>query len=70
MSIGTDVVMVVDADTMRVVMANRAFSRILGYTSDEIAGLTAYDLVASDRDTADANIGRLALSGTRRRRVP
>ena len=63
MSLGSDAVMVVDAETMRVVQANRAFGRILGYASDDIAGRSAYDFAAVDRPSVDAQVGRLVEAG-------
>ncbi|HEX2659018.1 MAG TPA: PAS domain S-box protein, partial [Polyangia bacterium] len=63
MSLGSDAVLVVDPETMRVVQANRAFSRILGYASDEIAGRPVYDFVAVDRRNVDAQVGRLIEAG-------
>ncbi len=49
-----------DAATKRIAEANPAFCRLLGYTAEELAALTLYDLVAHDRASVDANIGRIA----------
>jgi PAS domain-containing protein len=41
-----DGIYLVDADTRCIVEANIAFAEMLGYTSDEVQGLSIYDFVA------------------------
>lgn len=49
-------IVLVDADDHHILEANPEFLRMFGYTSEEAAGLTIYDLVADDRETVDRNI--------------
>jgi PAS domain S-box-containing protein len=46
----------VDAETKRILDANPEFYRLLGYTSEEVAGMSIYDIVAHDRESIDRNI--------------
>nr|WP_166175806.1 PAS domain S-box protein [Rubrobacter tropicus] len=45
-----------DAKTARVVDANPAFCRLLGYTRDEVIGMSVYDLLDHDREEIAHNI--------------
>lgn len=54
----------VDPETKRVLDANPAFGRLLGYGPDEIPRLTLYDFVAHDRKSVDENIRRILEEGT------
>ena len=54
MGLGSDVVFLIDQESLRVLQANRAFSRVLGYTPEEVRTLSLYDLAASDRAVIDA----------------
>jgi len=44
-----------DAQTKRVIESNAAFRRLLGYTAEELLGMTLYDFVAHDRESIDRN---------------
>jgi PAS domain S-box-containing protein len=48
-----DAIYLVDVNTKRVVEANTSFQNMLGYSEEEITGLTSYDIVAADRDDVD-----------------
>ena len=52
-----------DVDNQRVVAANPAFLKILGYKAEEVAGLTLYDIVAADRDSIDGYIRQILAEG-------
>ncbi|HKV37586.1 MAG TPA: PAS domain S-box protein, partial [Blastocatellia bacterium] len=45
-----------EVGTLRVLESNPALTLLLGYTPEEITGLTLYDLVADDPDGIDANV--------------
>jgi PAS domain S-box-containing protein len=49
-------IFLVDAQSKRILEANAAFARLLGYTLDEIQELTLYDIVALDRDIINRNV--------------
>ena len=63
MSLGTDVVFIVDATTLRLVRANRAFTRIFGYTGTELSELTIRDVVAGDPAAIGASLAGLIEEG-------
>ncbi len=48
-----------DMQTNRVLEANPAYARLLGYALDEMRGLTLYDIVAADRASIDENLKRI-----------
>lgn len=52
-----------EADSKRIVEANPAFLRLLGYAAADLAALTLYDLIAHDRASIDANTARLIRAG-------
>lgn len=52
-------IFLVDAGSKSVIEANAAFHRSLGYTMQELEGLTLYDLVAHDRQVIDHDIGNV-----------
>ncbi len=52
-----------NAVTKRIIGANPAFLRLLGYTAEEIAALTLYDIIAQDRASIDANTAQIAAEG-------
>ena len=56
-------IFLVDARTRRVLEANDALLRSLGYAEDELEGMTLYDIVAHDRESVDLNIGRVMEEG-------
>jgi PAS domain S-box-containing protein len=52
-----------EAASKRIVEANPAFCRLLGYGAEEIAALTLYDLIAHDRASVEANTRRIVAEG-------
>jgi PAS domain S-box-containing protein len=64
-------IVLVDADTRRVLETNAAYQNLLGYTSEEILKLTLYDLVPYPRESMDCYVERVLerrsyVSGERR----
>ncbi|NQU05736.1 MAG: PAS domain S-box protein, partial [Calditrichaeota bacterium] len=45
-----DCIILIDIETLKVIDANPAFGRLLGYTDDEVLNLRAYDYLAHDKD--------------------
>jgi PAS domain S-box-containing protein len=58
-------IFLVDAKSRRVLDANDALLRSLGYTDDELKEMTLYDIVAHDQESVDINIGRIMEEGHR-----
>jgi PAS domain S-box-containing protein len=58
-------IFLVDAKSRRVLEANDALLRSLGYTDDELREMTIYDIVAHDQESIDLNIGRIMEEGHR-----
>ena len=58
-------IFLVDAKSRRVLEANDALLRSLGYTDDELQEMTLYDIVAHDQKSIDLNIGRIMEEGHR-----
>ena len=52
----TENICLVDVETRRIVASNPAFRETLGYTEEELGGMTLYDIVAHDRESVDENI--------------
>ncbi len=52
----SDGIFLVDARTLRLLDANAAYCNLLGYTYEEVLGLTIYDIVAVDRELVEASI--------------
>jgi PAS domain S-box-containing protein len=52
-------IFLVDAKTRRVLEANDALHRSLGYTAEELKEMTLYDIVAHDQESIDVNIERI-----------
>jgi PAS domain S-box-containing protein len=52
-------IFLVDVETKRIMQANAALHRSLGYSSEELSQLTLYDIVAHDRESVDRNVGRV-----------
>ncbi|MFH0871339.1 MAG: response regulator [bacterium] len=48
-----DGIHLVDAETRRIQEANSAFVQMLGYTAEEVQGLSIYDFVAANREEID-----------------
>jgi PAS domain S-box-containing protein len=51
-------IFIVDPDTKRILAANAALHRSLGYAADELKEMTLYDVVAHDRESIDEDIWR------------
>ncbi|MEA2574059.1 MAG: hypothetical protein QOH93_1357 [Chloroflexia bacterium] len=49
----------VDLETACVLEANAALLNMLGYTADEIVGLSMFDIIANDRASVEKNMARL-----------
>lgn len=58
-----DGVFLVDAASRRVLEANPAAVRLFGYSADELAAVTLYDLCTHDRASSDANCERVLREG-------
>ncbi|MDQ2672646.1 MAG: PAS domain S-box protein [Actinomycetota bacterium] len=58
-------IFLVDAKSRRVLDANDALLRSLGYTDDELKEMTLYDIVAHPQESVDINIGRIMEEGHR-----
>jgi PAS domain S-box-containing protein len=58
-------IVLVDAGDKSVLETNLEFQRLFGYTSEEAAGLTIYDLVAHDRESVDRNVELILEEGNR-----
>ncbi|HEU4846646.1 MAG TPA: PAS domain S-box protein [Rubrobacteraceae bacterium] len=58
-------IFLVDVETRRVLEANAALRRSLGYTPEEFQDLTLYDIVAHDRQSVDQNTQRILEEGQR-----
>ena len=56
-------IFLVDAKSRRVLDANDALLRSLGYTDDELKEMTLYDIVAHSQESVDLNIGRIMEEG-------
>ncbi|HEX9920242.1 MAG TPA: PAS domain S-box protein, partial [Candidatus Methylomirabilis sp.] len=48
-----DGIYLIDVETKRIVEANMAFQRLLGYTAEELRGLSLYDFIITDRSDID-----------------
>ncbi|HWQ19813.1 MAG TPA: PAS domain S-box protein, partial [Methanotrichaceae archaeon] len=55
----TDMVFLVNIEDKRLLDANAAFYRLLGYTQDQMPKLCLCDIVAHDNESIDANIQRV-----------
>jgi PAS domain S-box-containing protein len=56
-------IFVVDVPTRRILEANAAYKNVLGYTTEEMLGLTLYDVVAHDRESVDRHVRRILEDG-------
>ncbi|WP_428939288.1 PAS domain S-box protein [Fontivita pretiosa] len=52
-------IILTDADSRRIIEANPAIARLLGYTLDQLVGRLIYDLIADTREGIDARIARV-----------
>jgi PAS domain S-box-containing protein len=58
-------IFLVDAETKRVIQANAALHRSLGYSHEELKRMTLYEIVAHDRADVDRNIQQILEDGRR-----
>jgi PAS domain S-box-containing protein len=58
-------IFLVDVETKRVLEANAALRRSLGYEPEEFKDMTLYDIVAHDRQSVDQNTQRILEEGQR-----
>jgi PAS domain S-box-containing protein len=58
-----DGVYLIDAGTKKVLEANAAFARMLGYADEETRELTSYDIVAADRKDVEQRFQEILASG-------
>lgn len=56
-------IFLLDVDSMRILEANAALGATLGYSSDELKGMSFYDLSGHDRESVDRNVGRVMREG-------
>ncbi len=59
----TESIFLFNADTQHIVEANSAFCDMLGYTPEDLPGLTIYDIVSHDRESVDANVQNVLAKG-------
>ena len=56
-------IFVLDLRSMRILDANAALQRSLGYTLEELKNISLYDLVAHDRESIDLNVKKIVAEG-------
>ncbi len=56
-------IILVDPDSRRILDSNAAFRDLLGYTEEELEGMTLYDFVAHDQESIERNARRLREEG-------
>jgi len=59
----SDGVYIFDPKTAKILEANEQFKKMLGYSEEEIPGLTLYDIVVLAKETLDASIKKALLEG-------
>jgi PAS domain S-box-containing protein len=59
----SDGIFLADAETMRILEANQAYCRLLGYSPEEILNLTLYDVVTASRESVEGNIQKVLTEG-------
>jgi len=57
-------IFLVDSESLRVLMSNAAFRRLLGYDEEEISRIRLPDFVAHDRESIDTRVHRTLEEGT------
>ena len=57
-------IFVMDLENKRILDANATLQRSLGYTLEELKGMTLYDFVAHDRESIDRNTDRIVAEGS------
>jgi PAS domain S-box-containing protein len=60
-----DGIYLVDGATKRILETNPALQNMLGYTAEELRGMELHQIVAHDRQSADANVERTLREGWR-----
>ena len=63
MALGTDLVFVLDATSLRILRANVAFTKVLGYSSDEVPSLDMRQVSGSEARVWEANLAILVETG-------
>ncbi len=58
-----DGIFLIEPETKAILEANPTYQRLLGYTADELAGLTLYDVTATERETVDENVRQILSEG-------
>ena len=58
-------IFLVDVGTKRIIQANAALHRSLGYSTEELHQLTLYDVVAHDQENIERNVRRIVEEGHR-----
>jgi len=61
----TEGIFLCDAATGEVLESNTAFRQLLGYTAEELRGITIHDLVDDDRESIDSNLRLILDEGSR-----
>jgi PAS domain S-box-containing protein len=56
-------IFLLDIETKRILEANQAYQRLLGYTAEELARLTLYDVTTSTHDNIDFNVQSVLTKG-------
>jgi PAS domain S-box-containing protein len=59
----SDGIFLADAETKRILEANQAYCRLLGYSPEEILNLSLYDVVTASDEIVDANIRKVLTEG-------
>jgi PAS domain S-box-containing protein len=57
-------IFIFEADTAKVVETNPAFQEMMGYTSEELKRMNAYDLIAHEREEVMRNIEKIKAMGS------
>jgi len=58
-----DIIFLVDVMTRSIIDGNIAFQKMLGFSPNDLSGLTLYDIVAHDKESIERNIDRIRASG-------
>ena len=58
-----ETIFLIDPESKRIIESNPALHRSLGYSAQELKGMTLYDIVAHDPESTDLNIGRVLENG-------
>jgi PAS domain S-box-containing protein len=53
-----------DAETKQVLEANPAYQKLVGYSAEELRGMTLYDLAAHDRESIERNVAVTLAQGS------